>query len=52
VPPAHRVRAAERTLAWLGWCRRLRVRQERLSGVHTAILHLACAMLTLRQVMK
>jgi transposase len=42
----------ERTFAWLGWCRRLLVRHERLLSVYAALFHLACAMLTLRQVMK
>ena len=42
----------ERTFAWLGWCRRLLVRHERLLSVYAAFFHLACAMLTLRQVMK
>jgi transposase len=42
----------ERTFAWLGWCRRLLVRHERLLTVYAAFFHLACAMLTLRQVMK
>jgi len=42
----------ERTLAWPGWCRRLLVRHERLPSVHTAFFQQACAMLTLRQVMK
>ena len=42
----------ERTFAWLGWCRRLLMRHERLLSVYAAFFHLACAMLTLRQVMK
>jgi len=42
----------ERTFAWLGWCRRLLVRHERLLTVYGAFFHLACAMLTLRQVLK
>lgn len=42
----------ERTFAWLGWCRRLLVRHERLLSVYAAFFHLACAMLTLRQVLK
>ena len=42
----------ERTFAWLGWCRRLLVRHERLLSVYGAFFHLACAMLTLRQVLK
>ena len=41
-----------RTFAWLGWCRRLLVRHERLLSVYAAFFHLACAMLTLRQVLK
>jgi transposase len=42
----------ERTFAWLGWCRRLLVRHERLLAIYAAFFHLACAMLTLRQVVK
>ena len=42
----------ERTCAWLGWCRRLLVRHERLLSVYAAFFHIACAMLTLRQVLK
>ena len=42
----------ERTFAWLGWCRRLLVRHDRLLSVYAAFFHLACAMLTLRQVLK
>lgn len=42
----------ERTFAWLGWCRRLLVRHERFLSVYAAFFHLACAMLTLRQVLK
>jgi transposase len=42
----------ERTFAWLGWCRRLLVRHERPLSVYAAFFHLACAMLTLRQVLK
>ena len=48
----HRRWLIERTLAWLGWCRRLLVRHERLLSVYAAFFHLACAMLTLRQVLK
>jgi len=33
--------------AWLGWCRRLRVRHERLLVVYRAVLHPARAMLAL-----
>jgi transposase len=42
----------ERTFAWLGWCRRLLVGHERLLSVYAAFFHLACAILTLRQVLK
>lgn len=42
----------ERTFAWLGWCRRLLIRHDRLLAVYTAFFHVACAMLTLRQVLK
>jgi transposase len=50
--PYRRRWIVERTLAWLGWCRRLLVRHERLLSVYAALFHLACAMLTLRQVVK
>jgi transposase len=42
----------ERTFAWLGTFRRLVVRYERLLTTYTGFFHIACAMLTLRRVMK
>lgn len=42
----------ERTIAWLGNSRRLVVRYERLAQVYRGFFHLACALLTLRQVLK
>jgi len=34
----------ERTIAWLGWSRRLLVRHERLLTVYAAFFHVACLM--------
>jgi len=42
----------ERTFVWLGWFRRLLVRHERLVETYFGFFHVACLMLTLRQVMK
>ena len=42
----------ERTFAWLGHFRRLLVRHERLLTTYAGFFHLACAMLTLRVVLK
>jgi transposase len=42
----------ERTFAWLGHFRRLAVRYERLITVYAGFFHLACALLTLRQILK
>lgn len=42
----------ERTFAWLGWFRRLLTRHDRLLTMYAAFFHLACAMLTLRVVLK
>jgi transposase len=42
----------ERTFAWLGHFRRLVVRYERLLATYAGFFHLACAMLTLRRVLK
>jgi transposase len=42
----------ERTFAWLGHFRRLVVRYERLISVYAGFCHLACALLTLRKVLK
>lgn len=43
---------AERTFAWLGHFRRLVVRYERLIETYAGLFHLACAILTLRKVLK
>ena len=42
----------ERTFAWLGWFRRLLVRHERLLETYAGFFHMACALLTLRQVLR
>lgn len=42
----------ERTFAWLGQFRRLVVRYERLITTYAGFFHLACALLTLRRVLK
>ena len=42
----------ERTLAWLGHFRRLVVRDARLITTYAGFFHLACALLTLRRVLK
>ncbi len=42
----------ERTFAWLGHFRRLVVRYERLITTYAGFFHLACALLTLRRVLK
>ena len=42
----------ERTFAWLGHFRRLVVRYERLITTYAGLFHLACALLTLRRVLK
>ena len=42
----------ERTFAWLGWFRRLVVRYDRLLATYGGFFHLACALLTLRRVLK
>jgi transposase len=47
-----RRRIVERTFAWLGHFRRLVVRYERLIPVYAGSFHLACALLTLRKVLK
>ena len=51
VEPAPRS-LAERTFAWLGCFRRLVVRYDRSILVYSGFFHLACAMLTLRRVLK
>jgi transposase len=42
----------ERTFAWVGHSRPLVVRYERLITTYAGFFHLACAMLTLRRVLK
>ena len=42
----------ERTFAWLGHFRRLVVRYERLITIYAGFFHIACALLTLRRVLK
>jgi transposase len=42
----------ERMFAWLGHFCRLVVRYERLIAVYAGFFHLACALLTLRKVLK
>jgi len=42
----------ERTIAWLGNFRRLVVRYERFITTYAGFFHLACALLTLRRVLK
>jgi transposase len=42
----------ERTCAWLGHFRCLVIRHERLMTTYAGLLHLACALLTLRRVLK
>jgi transposase len=42
----------ERTISWLGHFRRLVVRYERLLESYAGLFHLACAILTLRKVLK
>jgi hypothetical protein len=42
----------ERTFAWLGHFRRLAVRYEWLITTYAGFFHLACALLTLRRVLK
>jgi transposase len=42
----------ERTFAWLGHFRRLVVRYERLITTSAGLFHIACALLTLRRVLK
>lgn len=42
----------ERTFAWLGHFRRLLVRYEWLITTYTGFFHIACALLTLRRVLK
>jgi transposase len=42
----------ERTIAWIGRSRRLVVRYERLITTYAGLFHIACALLTLRRVLK
>jgi transposase len=42
----------ERTFAWLGWFRRLLVRHERLIETYRGFFLMACAMISLRKVLK
>jgi transposase len=42
----------ERTIAWIGHFRRLVVRYERLLTTYAGFFHLACAVITLRKVLK
>ncbi len=42
----------ERTFAWLGAFRRLTTRHERLIETYSGFFHIACALLTLRRVLK
>jgi transposase len=42
----------ERTFAWLGHFRRLIVRHERLIQIYSGFFHIACALLTLKKVLK
>lgn len=42
----------ERTFAWMGHFRRLVVRYERLITTYAGFFHMACALLTLRRVLK
>lgn len=41
----------ERTIAWLGWNRRLITRWERYDYMYQAFIHVACIMLCLRRVL-
>jgi hypothetical protein len=42
----------ERPFAWLGHCLRLVVRYKRRVTVYAGFFHLACALLTLRKLLK
>ena len=44
--------SVERTFAWLGHFRRLVIRYERLITTYAGFFHIACALLTLRRVLK
>ncbi|WP_434089742.1 transposase [Micromonospora chalcea] len=42
----------ERTIAWLHWFRRLRIRWEIRDDIHEAFLSLACALIYWRQLQR
>lgn len=42
----------ERTIAWLHWFRRLRIRYERLPSIHEAFLKIGCSMICWRQLQR
>ena len=42
----------ERTFAWLGWFRRLLIRHERLLTTYRGFFHFACALISLRVLLK
>ncbi|MFF5321973.1 transposase, partial [Micromonospora chalcea] len=42
----------ERTIAWLHWFRRLRIRWEIRDDIHQAFLSLACALIYWRQLQR
>jgi transposase len=42
----------ERTIAWLGHFRRVLIRHERFTRMYRAFVQLACALITLRKVLK
>ncbi len=53
IKPVYRIRwIIERTFAWLGNCRRLLIRYEKLLATYQGFFHLACIMLCLRWVLK
>lgn len=53
IRPIYRFRGTvERTIAWMGWSRRLLVRWEHLDVTYQAFINLACIMICLREVLK
>ena len=42
----------ERTIAWLHWFRRLRIRYERLPSIHEAFLKIGCSLICWRQLQR
>ncbi len=42
----------ERTIAWLGYFRRLTVRWDRLMEIYGGFFHMACALITLRKLLR